>query len=76
LQKSEDRLQVFYTFCVLCVSVVNKKTHHRDTEGTENQFDWEEMVMKVHWRTDADAALAEAKESDKPVLIDFSASPA
>ncbi len=32
--------------------------------------------MKVHWRKDADAALAEAKESDKPLLIDFSAAPA
>lgn len=32
--------------------------------------------MKVHWRTDADAALAEAKENKKPLLIDFSAAPA
>jgi uncharacterized protein YyaL (SSP411 family) len=32
--------------------------------------------MKVHWRKDADAALAEAKESQKPLLIDFSAAPA
>ena len=32
--------------------------------------------MKVQWRTDADAALAEAKEDQKPVLIDFSAAPA
>ncbi|HTG87498.1 MAG TPA: thioredoxin family protein [Pyrinomonadaceae bacterium] len=32
--------------------------------------------MKVNWRTDADGALAEAKEQKKPVLIDFSASPA
>jgi hypothetical protein len=33
-------------------------------------------VMKVHWLTDADAALAEAKTQKKPVLIDFSAAPA
>jgi hypothetical protein len=32
--------------------------------------------MKVHWRTDADGALAEAKEGKKPLLIDFSAAPA
>lgn len=32
--------------------------------------------MKVHWRKDADAALAEAKETGKPLLIDFSAAPA
>jgi len=32
--------------------------------------------MKVHWLTDADAALAEAKTQKKPLLIDFSAAPA
>jgi uncharacterized protein YyaL (SSP411 family) len=32
--------------------------------------------MKVNWTTDADAALAEAKTSKRPVLIDFSAAPA
>jgi uncharacterized protein YyaL (SSP411 family) len=32
--------------------------------------------MKVHWLTDADAALAEAKTKQKPLLIDFSAAPA
>jgi len=32
--------------------------------------------MKVQWRKDADAALAEAKSSEKPVLVDFSAAPA
>ena len=32
--------------------------------------------MKVHWRTDADGVLAEAKEKKMPVLIDFSAAPA
>ena len=32
--------------------------------------------MKVNWRTDADAALAEAKERKKPLMIDFSAAPA
>ena len=32
--------------------------------------------MKVQWRKDADAALAEAKTSKKPLLVDFSAAPA
>jgi uncharacterized protein YyaL (SSP411 family) len=32
--------------------------------------------MKVNWIKDADAALAEAKTNNKPVLIDFSAAPA
>lgn len=32
--------------------------------------------MLVTWKKDADAALAEAKASGKPVLIDFSAAPA
>lgn len=32
-------------------------------------------TMSVNWNTDADAALAEAKESNKPLLVDFSAAP-
>jgi thiamine pyrophosphate-dependent acetolactate synthase large subunit-like protein len=32
--------------------------------------------MTVKWNKDADAALAEAKETRRPVLIDFSAAPA
>ena len=32
--------------------------------------------MTVHWNKDADAALAEAQEAKKPLLIDFSAAPA
>jgi len=32
--------------------------------------------VKVQWKTDADAALAEAKEGKKPLLVDFSAAPA
>jgi len=32
--------------------------------------------MAVQWRTDVDAALAEAKASQKPLLLDFSAAPA
>jgi hypothetical protein len=32
--------------------------------------------MKVNWVKDADAALAEAKDSKKPLLVDFSAAPA
>ena len=32
--------------------------------------------MAVRWNKDADAALAEAKEGKKPLLVDFSAAPA
>jgi hypothetical protein len=32
--------------------------------------------MLVNWKKDADAALAEAKSSGKPLLVDFSAAPA
>jgi uncharacterized protein YyaL (SSP411 family) len=32
--------------------------------------------MPVDWKKDADAALAEAKAENKPLLIDFSAAPA
>ena len=32
--------------------------------------------MLVRWIKDADAALAEAKEKKKPLLVDFSAAPA
>ena len=31
--------------------------------------------MEIEWRTDIDAALREAKEAGKPVLLDFSAAP-
>ena len=31
--------------------------------------------MSVNWIKDADAALAQAKEQNKPVLVDFSAAP-
>ena len=31
--------------------------------------------MEISWRKDADAALAEARESRRPVLADFSAAP-
>ena len=31
--------------------------------------------MSVNWNTDADAALAEAKANNKPLLVDFSAAP-
>ena len=31
--------------------------------------------MSVNWIKDADEALAQAKEQNKPVLIDFSAAP-
>jgi len=32
--------------------------------------------MAVQWRQDVDAALAEAKANNKPLLLDFSAAPA
>jgi len=32
--------------------------------------------MTVRWNKDADAALAEAKENKRPLLVDFSAAPA
>lgn len=32
--------------------------------------------MAVQWNKDADRALAEAKSSKKPLLVDFSAAPA
>ena len=32
--------------------------------------------MAVQWSKDADAALAEAKETKRPLLVDFSAAPA
>ncbi|HKC63946.1 MAG TPA: thioredoxin family protein [Pyrinomonadaceae bacterium] len=32
--------------------------------------------MTVEWKRDADAALAEAKETKRPLLVDFSAAPA
>lgn len=33
-------------------------------------------MMAVNWNKDADAALAEAEEAKKPLLVDFSAAPA
>lgn len=32
--------------------------------------------MAVEWKKEADAALADAKEQKRPLLIDFSAAPA
>lgn len=32
--------------------------------------------MAVEWRKDVDAALTEAKDNSRPLLIDFSAAPA
>jgi uncharacterized protein YyaL (SSP411 family) len=32
--------------------------------------------MAVEWNKDADMALSQAKEEEKPLLIDFSAAPA
>lgn len=31
--------------------------------------------MDIQWRTDVDAALAEAKRDGKPLLLDFTAAP-
>lgn len=33
-------------------------------------------MMAVNWTTDADKALNQAKEQNKPLLVDFSAAPA
>jgi hypothetical protein len=35
----------------------------------------EEKTMEIQWIKDADAALAQATEQAKPLLIDFSAAP-
>jgi len=32
--------------------------------------------MAIEWKTDADEALAQARSSDKPLLLDFTAAPA
>jgi hypothetical protein len=32
--------------------------------------------MAMNWNKDADAALAQAKQDHKPLLVDFSAAPA
>jgi hypothetical protein len=34
------------------------------------------IIMSVNWITDADEALNQAKDQNKPLLIDFSAAPA
>ena len=31
--------------------------------------------MELHWRNDIDGAIADAKGSGKPLLLDFSAAP-
>ena len=36
----------------------------------------EGMYMAIEWITDADGALRQAKDQNKPLLIDFSAAPA
>ena len=36
----------------------------------------EGKIMPVNWIKDADQALQEAKDKNKPLLIDFSAAPA
>lgn len=34
-----------------------------------------DTLMEIQWRKDIDAALREAKEGGKPILLDFSAAP-
>ncbi len=36
----------------------------------------EEAMAEIQWQRDIDAALAQAKQEHKPVLIDFTAAPA
>jgi len=38
-------------------------------------FVQETIIMSVNWIKDADEALSQAKEQNKPLLIDFSAAP-
>ena len=54
-------------FVLLCFVVANC----RKTKSAR-----EDQIMPVQWNKDADAALAEAKATRKPLLIDFSAAPA
>jgi len=42
----------------------------------ETMADDLEVIMLVNWIRDVDAALAQARVEDKPLLIDFSAAPA
>jgi hypothetical protein len=38
-------------------------------------FHHQELTMQIAWNKDPDAALAQAREQNKPVLLDFSAAP-
>ena len=55
------------SFVLLCFLVANC----RNAKSAR-----EDQIMPVQWNKDADAALAEAKATKKPLLIDFSAAPA
>ena len=47
-----------------------------DTIQARSGYRTEVTVMSVNWIKDADEALNQAKEQNKPLLIDFSAAPA
>jgi hypothetical protein len=52
-----------------------QKLHVRGLCAIMNIRGGSNMPAKVNWKYDADAALAGAKEQNKPVLLDFSATP-
>jgi uncharacterized protein YyaL (SSP411 family) len=37
---------------------------------------WPWKAMPIHWSKDVDSTLAQAKETGRPILLDFSAAPA
>jgi hypothetical protein len=43
--------------------------------GKKESINREVRKMAVQWRKDVEAAFKEAKEGDRPLLIDFSAAP-
>jgi len=44
--------------------------------GPELAYNPKENDMAIEWKKDVDAALAEARTSGKPLLLDFTAAPA
>jgi uncharacterized protein YyaL (SSP411 family) len=48
----------------------------RPREHQKESFLFTEERMSVQWIKEPDTALAQAKTSNKPVLLDFSAAPA
>ena len=45
-------------------------------ESACDAMETEGYIMSIPWSKDVDASLAQAKESGKPILLDFSAAPA